>query len=231
MSRDDMSVDGGSTDRGSVVKKSADDVSRDDMSAVKKSSDEMFRDDRSVERKSMDVMSVDNGSVVKKSADEQSVGRRSADKKSMDGKTADKKSTVKRASAGRGSEAPSSRDRHEEGEFAANFQSHRRSLTGVCELRRIRKKIPVESYIFDSLISEINSPSASLVYIYLYRRTIAEGEQSIQISGTILSEVLGFSSKAARSGIKHLIELGLLELLPSEKSSMTPSYRVLTPFN
>ena len=76
----------------------------------------------------------------------------------------------------------------------------------------------------------MNSPSASLVYIYLYRRTVGEGETTIQISGTVLGEALGFSSKAIRSAIKHLIGLGLLEVLPSEKSSITATYRVLANF-
>jgi hypothetical protein len=208
---DDKSVDDISVDKKSADVKSADRISVDKRSADDRSVDKMSADKRSMDDKSVDDISVDKKSADVKSADRISVDKRSADDRSVD-KVYETKGFVKN-------------------EVTANFQSHRQSISGVCELRKIRKKIYFDSYVFDSLISKINSPSASLLYIYLYRRTIAEGNQTIQISGTVLSEVLGFSSKAVRSAIKFLIELGFLELLPSEKSSITATYRVLTPFD
>ena len=197
---------------------SSSEKSKEESAAVKMSADKSTPVKKSREESAAAEMSVDKSTSVKRSADNFSGVKMSADE-----------SVPVEKSRGDGNAREELSD--QEGRVTANFQSHRRAIHGVCELRKIRKKIQFDSYIFDSLILRINSPSASLIYIYLYRRTIGEGEATIQISGTVLGEALGFSSKAVRSAIKHLIGLGLLELLPSEKSSITASYRVLASFD
>lgn len=101
------------------------------------------------------------------------------------------------------------------------------------ELERLRrdsvKRISIDTYIIDSLFSRLNNPSYSLIYLYIWRRSIGEGSQKADLSLRVISEAIGVSKRCVQEGVKHLNEIGLIKTIKKGKTAV-PCHKVMEPW-
>jgi hypothetical protein len=93
--------------------------------------------------------------------------------------------------------------------------------------------VKFDSYLFDALMRDLvghsRSPSAYLVYLNLYRHSVALGRDSVRLSYGSLADQTGLSKRAVQSAVGYL---EARQLVGIEKASATaiPIYTVLTPW-
>lgn len=94
-------------------------------------------------------------------------------------------------------------------------------------------EIALDAYVIDVLLRDLvghdKSPSSFLVYLYLWRRTLARGADRVALSHQEIAELTGLSKSAVQSAIRNLLRRKLIE---SSKSTVTsvPEYSVNRPW-
>lgn len=87
----------------------------------------------------------------------------------------------------------------------------------------------VDNYVFDILFKEINNPSESMVYLYLWRRTYGSGKKNVELSYQVLSDAIGVSKRGGQEMLKRLNEKKLIKIELGSKTGI-PSYEVICPW-
>src|SRR5215510_7725706 len=90
-----------------------------------------------------------------------------------------------------------------------------------------------DPYIVDTLMPDLvghdRQPSAFLVYLYLWRRTHASGERSVQVALLDIAEATGLSKRAVQDAVGWLAKRKLLNVT-RERITAVPVYAVLRPW-
>jgi DNA-binding MarR family transcriptional regulator len=91
----------------------------------------------------------------------------------------------------------------------------------------------VDDYVIETLMRDLVShdkkPSAFIVYLYLWRRTLGQSRASVHQSHQQLADATGLSKSAVQSAIKILSRRRLIETHRSSKTA-TPEYVVHRPW-
>lgn len=112
----------------------------------------------------------------------------------------------------------------------ATKEYHRVALEELEFLRSMKTlSVRVDTYVIDSLFSKIANPTASLVYLYLWRRTIGQGQERIKISAQIIAESLGLSRRTVQLALRKLNEMGYIATDGLGELGI-PEHRVLSPW-
>lgn len=69
----------------------------------------------------------------------------------------------------------------------------------------------IDNFVFDVLIPKIGSASASIVYLYLWRRSLGFQKPSVCLSHQIISESVGLSKRAVQEAVIRLNELNVIK--------------------
>jgi hypothetical protein len=91
----------------------------------------------------------------------------------------------------------------------------------------------LDSYILDVLMRDLTEhekrPSAFLVYLHVWRRTVGAGQKVVSLSHQQLAEGTGLSKSAVQGAVRLLKRRKLLSA--SQKNpTATPIYRVERPW-
>ncbi|HEX6913344.1 MAG TPA: helix-turn-helix domain-containing protein [Longimicrobium sp.] len=95
------------------------------------------------------------------------------------------------------------------------------------------RTIELDAYVVDTLMADLvghdHQPSAFLVYLYLWRRTRAEGVDEAAVSLRQIAEGTGISRRAVQDAVARLAQR---QLIGVERASITavPRYRVHRPW-
>ncbi|HEX5228424.1 MAG TPA: hypothetical protein VFW44_11970 [Bryobacteraceae bacterium] len=91
----------------------------------------------------------------------------------------------------------------------------------------------VDDYVFDVLMRDLvghdRSPSAFLVYLYLWGQTVGRRAKSARLSHQMVASATGLSKSAAQAGMRRLLRRRLVSV-HRESPTATPEYRVLRPW-
>ena len=93
--------------------------------------------------------------------------------------------------------------------------------------------VPLDPYIADVLMRDLTghdrSPSAFIVYLWLWRKSRGEGRDRIGASLQTIADQTGLSKSAVQAAIRHLTRRRLIE---AERDGPTtaPIYAVLEPW-
>lgn len=93
--------------------------------------------------------------------------------------------------------------------------------------------IELDAYVLDTLMPDLvghdHQPSAFLVYLYLWRRTRADGADETAASLRQIAEGTGISRRAVQDAVARLAQR---QLIGVERASITavPRYRVHRPW-
>ena len=93
--------------------------------------------------------------------------------------------------------------------------------------------VPLDPYIADVLMRDLTghdrSPSAFIVYLWLWRKSRGEGRDRIGASLQTIADRTGLSKSAVQAAIRHLTRRQLVE---AERDGPTaaPIYTVLEPW-
>jgi DNA-binding MarR family transcriptional regulator len=91
----------------------------------------------------------------------------------------------------------------------------------------------VDDYVIETLMRDLVShdkkPSAFIVYLYLWRRTLGQSRPSVHQSHQQLADATGLSKSAVQSAIKILSRRRLIETRRANKTA-TPEYVVHRPW-
>jgi hypothetical protein len=93
--------------------------------------------------------------------------------------------------------------------------------------------IVVDEYVIETLMRDLVShdkkPSAFIVYLYLWRRTLGQSRPSVHQSHQQLANATGLSKSAVQAAIKILTRRRLIETRRAGKTA-TPEYFVHRPW-
>ena len=93
--------------------------------------------------------------------------------------------------------------------------------------------IAIDEYVLDSLMRDLvahdKRPSAFLVYLHLYRRTIGETRPSVHQSHQQIADATGLSKSAVQAAIGLLARRRLIQARRSSPTT-TPEYFVHRPW-
>jgi hypothetical protein len=91
----------------------------------------------------------------------------------------------------------------------------------------------LDSYILDVLMRDLTEhekrPSAFLVYLHLWRRSLGEGKKVASLSYQEISEATGLSKSAVQSAVR-LLKRRKLIYVSMENATATPTYRTDRPW-
>ena len=93
--------------------------------------------------------------------------------------------------------------------------------------------VALDPYVVDTLMRDLvahdRSASSFLVYLYVYRRTLGAGKESIRASHQRLADATGLSKSSVQGAIKNLARR---HLVSARKASATaiPEYFVHRPW-
>lgn len=94
--------------------------------------------------------------------------------------------------------------------------------------------IAIDEYVIDSLMRDLvahdKRPSAFLVYLHLYRRTVGEARASVHQSHQQIADATGLSKSAVQGAIRLLLRRRLLHSRQASPTT-TPEYRVQRPWS
>lgn len=94
--------------------------------------------------------------------------------------------------------------------------------------------LTIDDYVIDTLMRDLTeherSPSAFLVYLYVWRMTLGKEQRRVNLSYQELSEATGLSKSAVQNAVRLLKGRALLASRAESKTA-TPSYRVERPWN
>jgi DNA-binding GntR family transcriptional regulator len=93
--------------------------------------------------------------------------------------------------------------------------------------------VHVDEYVIDTLMRDLVShdkkPSAFVVYVYLWRRTLGQARPSVHQSHQQLADATGLSKSAVQSAVKILARRRLVDIRRANKTA-TPEYVVNRPW-
>lgn len=95
------------------------------------------------------------------------------------------------------------------------------------------RRVPVDEYVLDTLMPDLvghdRQPSALLIYLALWRRTIGENIAAAQLSLTDLAVASGLSKRAVQGALSWLARRRLISV---QRASITavPVYTVRRPW-
>ena len=93
--------------------------------------------------------------------------------------------------------------------------------------------VEIDAYVLDSLMADLvghdRQPSAFLVYLFLWRRTLGSGETTAQVSLLDISMGTGLSKRAVQEALRLLSKRRLLSI-QRESITAIPVYEVLRPW-
>src|SRR5947209_92416 len=91
----------------------------------------------------------------------------------------------------------------------------------------------IDDYVIETLMRDLVShdkkPSAFIIYLYLWRRTLGQSRPSVHQSHQQLADATGLSKSAVQSAIKILSRRRLIETRRASKTA-TPEYVVHRPW-
>jgi hypothetical protein len=91
----------------------------------------------------------------------------------------------------------------------------------------------LDSYILDVLMRDLTEhekrPSAFLVYLHVWRRTVGAGQKVVSLSHQQLAEGTGLSKSAVQGAVRLLKRRKLLSASQKNRTA-TPIYRVERPW-
>jgi hypothetical protein len=93
--------------------------------------------------------------------------------------------------------------------------------------------VEIDAYVLDNLMADLvghdRQPSAFLVYLFLWRRTLGAGEESTQVSLFDLAAGTGLSKRAVQEALRWLSKRRLLSI---QRAGITaiPVYTVKRPW-
>ena len=94
-------------------------------------------------------------------------------------------------------------------------------------------QIPVDEYVIETLMRDLVShdkrPSAFLVYLYLWLRTVGRGRAGAHVSHQQLADATGLSKTAVQLAVKGLARRRLLRVRRGSPTA-TPEYFVQRPW-
>jgi DNA-binding MarR family transcriptional regulator len=94
-------------------------------------------------------------------------------------------------------------------------------------------QIAIDGYVIDSLMRDLvahdKKPSAFLVYLYLWRRTLGAGRTTVHQSHQQLADATGLSKSAVQAAIRLLARRRLIQSRRKSPTT-TPEYAVLRPW-
>jgi DNA-binding GntR family transcriptional regulator len=97
----------------------------------------------------------------------------------------------------------------------------------------IKKSLSVDRYVIDTLMVDLvghdHSPTAFLVYLLLYSRTLSQRVKSITISLADLAAEVGVSKSAVQSALRILRRRRLIRSVRATQTA-TPEHFVLRPW-
>jgi Helix-turn-helix domain len=95
-------------------------------------------------------------------------------------------------------------------------------------------QIPVDDYVFDVLMRDLvghdKAPSAFLVYMHLWSRTLGRDTESAPTSHQNIADATGLSKSAVQSAVRLLLRRRLVRA-HKETVTSTPEYSVLRPWH
>lgn len=95
------------------------------------------------------------------------------------------------------------------------------------------RRVPVDQYVLDTLMPDLvghdRQPSALVVYLALWRRTIGEDTSAVQLSLSDLAVATGLSKRAVQVALSWLSRRRLISV---QRASITavPVYTVRRPW-
>jgi hypothetical protein len=93
--------------------------------------------------------------------------------------------------------------------------------------------LPLDEYIVDTLMGDLvrhdRSPSAFLVYVFLWRRTHGANESTVQMALLDIAGQTGLSKRSVQSALGHLAKRKLIAIA-RESITAIPVYTVLRPW-
>lgn len=117
-----------------------------------------------------------------------------------------KPATAKTTLVGNGS----NEEHRKSGKYKATKLSYKSAQEELMQLREQPQTATlIDNYVMDRLLAELG-PTLSIIYIYLWRRTVGSGVGTVNLSMQVLSEALGISKRTAQQSVKKLNELNLL---------------------
>ena len=93
--------------------------------------------------------------------------------------------------------------------------------------------VSIDAYVLDTLMADLvghdRQPSAFLVYIFLWRRTLGDGQPSVQLSLLDIATSTGPSKRAVQDALGLLSSRRLLSI-QRESITAIPVYAVRRPW-
>jgi DNA-binding GntR family transcriptional regulator len=88
----------------------------------------------------------------------------------------------------------------------------------------------IDDYVLEVLMRDLvghdHSPSAYLVYLYLWSQTIGRNTKSARVSHQMMASATGLSKSAVQSGMRRLVRRRLVSV-QRESATATPEYRIV----
>jgi DNA-binding GntR family transcriptional regulator len=93
--------------------------------------------------------------------------------------------------------------------------------------------LPIDPYVVDTLMRDLvghdRQPSAFLVYVLLYRRTVAVHRLQATIALQDIAEFTGLSKRSVQNAVAHLADRKLVTI-ERESATSVATYGVLRPW-
>jgi hypothetical protein len=93
--------------------------------------------------------------------------------------------------------------------------------------------VPFDVYVLETLLPDLvghdKSPTAFVVYIHLWTRTLGEGRKSIRASHQCIADDTGISKSGVQVALRHLNRRKLVRSV-RETQTATPEHFVLKPW-
>jgi hypothetical protein len=94
--------------------------------------------------------------------------------------------------------------------------------------------ISIDDYVFDVLMRDLvghdRSPSAFLVYLHLWSRTVGRREKSARLSHQMIADSTGLSKSAVQTAIRRLLRRQLVGV-HRDTVTAVPEYRIARPWH
>ena len=91
----------------------------------------------------------------------------------------------------------------------------------------------VDDYVFEVLMRDLvghdKRPSAFLVYLHLWSRTLGQRRKTAELSHRAMAEATGLSKRAVQEAVRRLLRRRLIRSTQSSPTA-TPVYSVARPW-
>lgn len=106
-------------------------------------------------------------------------------------------------------------------------------LDAIDELSKVRQQnnhFILDAEVIDQVLPKLKSMSAFAVYIYLWRMTIGQGKESINVSTKLIMNDVGLSRGAAQKAIELLNDQNLITSTGLKRGGIMPNHTILRPW-